>query len=211
MLQVMLIGGTETTAITMEWALSLMLNRASTLRKAHEEIQNRIGKSNRLIDDSDLNHLPYIQAIISETLRMYPAAALIGHHEASKDCTVGGYHIPRGTILFVNVRAMQNDPKFWEEPTKFKPERFLNVDDKEGFGFNFLPFSYGRRGCPGEPSARRVIGLTLGLLVQCFEWTRISEELLDLSEGPGLNIPRGTPLLAKCKPRPEMVGLFSHS
>lgn len=98
---------------------------------------------------------------------MYPAGPLLPAHESSEECTVGGFRVPRGTMLLVNVRAIQNDPKIWAEPMKFKPERFLGLEERRD-GFMLLPFRAGRRGCPGEGLATRIVGLALGSLIQCF-------------------------------------------
>ncbi|CDP01242.1 unnamed protein product [Coffea canephora] len=196
LVQIMLSAGSDTTSGTMEWALSVLLNNPEALKKAQEEIDVQIGQS-RLITDSDLGQLPYLQAIINETFRMYPVSPFISLHESSEECTVEGFGIPRGTLLLVNLWAINYDPEIWEEPTKFKPERF-----------EFMPFGLGRRGCPGENFARRVVGLALGSLIQCFEWERPGEELVDMSEGAGHTMPRAQPLLAKYRPRPEMVKLL---
>uniref|UniRef100_A0A5B7BVS7 Isoflavone 2'-hydroxylase-like n=1 Tax=Davidia involucrata TaxID=16924 RepID=A0A5B7BVS7_DAVIN len=204
-MQVMLSAGSDTSAGTMEWALSLLLNNPEALEKAHAEIDIHIGQS-RLIDESDHAKLPYLQGIIQETLRMYPADPLLVPHESSSECMVGGFRIPGGTMLLVNMWAIQNDPKLWEEPTEFKPERFQGERD----GFMLMPFGYGRRGCPGEGLAMRVVGLALGTLIQCFEWERAGEEeVVDMSEGTGLTMPKARPLLAKCRPRQTMVNLLS--
>ncbi|OMO70635.1 Cytochrome P450 [Corchorus olitorius] len=206
MMQVMLSAGSDTSAGTMEWALSLLLNNPTTLEKARQEIDIEIGQ-NRLIQESDIGKLPYLQGIINETLRMFPAAPLLVPHESSDECTIGGFRIPRGTMLLVNVWAMQNDPGFWGKPTEFKPERFLEPEaEKNGF---MLPFGTGRRRCPGEGLAIRLVSIALGSLIQCFEWERIGEEMLDLSEGNGLTMPKAEPLLAKCRPRPAMMALLS--
>lgn len=203
----MLAAGTDTSSGTMEWALSLLLNNPESLAKSQTEIDNQIGQS-RLIEESDLANLPYLRGIVNETLRMYPSGPLLVPHESSEDCTVGGFHVPRGTMLLVNAWAIQNDPKLWVQPEQFKPERFLNVQEERD-GFIWLPFGTGRRGCPGEGLANRIVGLALGSLIQCFEWERRSEEMVDMTEGAGLTMPKARPLIANCRPRPTMLALLS--
>lgn len=207
MMYVMLAAGTDTSSGTMEWALSLLLNNPESLAKSQTEIDNQIGQS-RLIEESDLANLPYLRGIVNETLRMYPSGPLLVPHESSEDCTVGGFHVPRGTMLLVNAWAIQNDPKLWVQPEQFKPERFLNVQEERD-GFIWLPFGTGRRGCPGEGLANRIVGLALGSLIQCFEWERRSEEMVDMTEGAGLTMPKARPLIANCRPRPTMLALLS--
>ncbi|KAM5565793.1 cytochrome P450 81Q32-like [Rosa sericea] len=207
MMHVMLTAGTDTTSGTMEWALSLLLNNPEALAKAQSEIDEQIGQS-RLVEESDLAKLPYLSCIINETLRMYPAAPLLPPHEASEDCTVGGFHVPRGTMLLVNAWAIQNDPELWAKPELFKPERFQNLQGERD-GFKWLPFGTGRRGCPGEGLATRIVGLALGSLIQCFEWERSGEEMVDMTERAGLAMPKAHPLLAKCRPRPTMLAFLS--
>nr|XP_016483932.1 PREDICTED: isoflavone 2'-hydroxylase-like [Nicotiana tabacum] len=206
--QVMLSAGTDTTASTMEWALSLLLNNPEALKKAQNEIDTHIGQSPRLLDDSDLAQLPYLHGIINETLRMYPVVPILVPHESSDECVVGGFRVPRGTMLLVNMWAIQNDTKTWEGPNEFKPERFIDIKGQRD-GFRLMPFGYGRRGCPGENLAMHVASLALGSLVQCFEWERISEELVDMTGGPGLTMPKAIPLLARCRPRQDIVNLLA--
>ncbi|XVF64146.1 hypothetical protein PTKIN_Ptkin09bG0144300 [Pterospermum kingtungense] len=167
--------------------------RALVLAKL--EIENGVGHC-RLIDESDLGQLPYLHCIINETLRMYPPAPLLLPHESSENCVLGGFRIPRGTTLLVNTWAIQNDPKIWMEPTRFMPERFAGVEGTRD-GFKLMPFGSGRRGCPGESLALRMVGLTLGSLIQCFEWSTISQELVDMREGTGLTMRMAQPLEAK--------------
>ncbi|XP_059454361.1 cytochrome P450 81Q32-like [Corylus avellana] len=205
---VMLSAGTDTSAGTMEWTLSLLLNNPKILVKAQAEIDNLVGQS-RLIEESDIAKLPYLCDIINETLRMYPAAALLPPHESSNECTVGGYHVPHGTLLLVNAWAIHNDPNIWEEPRKFNPERFQDLEAERKDGIMLLPFGVGRRGCPGEGFAMRIVGLALGSLIQCFEWRRVGKEMVDMSEGGGLTMPKAQPLLAMCRPRSTMVNFLS--
>ncbi|XP_018833899.2 cytochrome P450 81Q32-like [Juglans regia] len=205
---VLLSAGTDTSAGTMEWAMSLLLNNPEVLKKAQAEIDNHVGLD-RLLDEPDLAELPYLRCIINETLRMYPATGpLLVPHESSEDCQVGGFHVPRGTTLLVNLWGIQYDPSIWEDPTNFKPERFEGMKDHE-FKFRFMPFGSGRRGCPGEGLAMRVVGSALGSLIQCFEWQRIGEEMVDMNEVVGLTLTKARPLHAICRPRPAMVNLLS--
>ena len=206
--QALLTAGTDTSAGTMEWAMSLLLNHPKVLKKVQAEIDNVVGHD-RLINEADLAKLPYLHCIVNETMRMYPAGPLLVPHESSEDCMVGGFKVPGGTILLVNMWAIQNDPKIWDEPRSFKPERFEGFEGVRD-GFKFVPFGSGRRGCPGEALASRVVGLALGSLLQCFEWDRIGEEMVDMSEGSGLTLPKAQSLFANCRPRPTMANLLSH-
>ncbi|KAG6402534.1 hypothetical protein SASPL_134730 [Salvia splendens] len=179
---------------------SLLLNNPDALTKAQAEIDRQIGHS-RLVDDSDLPHLPYLQAVIKETFRVCPVGPMLVPYELSKVCTVGGYRVPSGTMLFVNAWAIQRDPKIWQDPTKFKHERFFDFDGKKELSYASMPFGYGRRGCPGESLALRVVGLVLASLIQCFEWERLDDEMVDLTGAPELSMPKAQPLVARCRPR----------
>lgn len=200
-------AGTETSAGIMEWAFSLLLNHPEVLQKAQNEIENYV-RNNRFLELSDIEHLPYLSCIVKETLRMYPVAPLLVPHESSKKCTITGYNVPKGTMLMVNVWAIHHDPKIWAEPMKFKPERFEKVIGKRD-AFELMPFGYGRRSCPGKHMAVRVISLALGSLIHCFDWERVSEKKVDLTEETGLALLKAQPLMAVCHPRSTMVNLLS--
>jgi cytochrome P450 len=193
-------AGTETTSSTIEWAMSLLLNHPEALKKAEAEIEAAVGAS-RLITMDDVPGLGYLQCVINETLRLYPVAPLLLPHESAADCTVGGYDVPRGTLLFVNAYAIHRDPAAWEEPDEFRPERFR---DGKAEGRLMLPFGMGRRRCPGETLALRTAGLVLATLIQCFHWDRIDDAEIDMTESGGLTMPRAVPLEATCKPREAM-------
>lgn len=209
---VLLMAGTDTTINTMEWALSLLLNHLEELKRAQMEIDNHVPEG-CLLQESDLPHLPYLRCIINEAMRMCPAVPVLVPHESSAECTVGGFRIPAGTTLMVNVWAIQRDPKIWEDPEKFKPERFRGISETAGAGvkdgFFLMPFGYGRRSCPGDGLAMRVIGLTLGSLIQCFEWSRVDDEMVDMSEGVCFTLQKAKPLQAKCRTRAAMADLPS--
>nr|CAB3503667.1 unnamed protein product [Digitaria exilis] len=200
-------AGTDTSSSTIEWAMALLLNNPNILKKATAEIHSIVGTS-RLIKESDLAELPYLGSIITETLRLKPLTPNHVPHEASCDCVIAGHAIKHGTMVLVDAYSMQRDPNMWEDPEKFMPERFM-VDGKvvDGDGRFMMPFGKGRRKCPGEGLALRTVGMALGVMVQCFEWECVGEEV-NLSEGSGLTMPMAVPLVALCRPRAEMEALL---
>ncbi|XP_054787445.1 cytochrome P450 81E8-like [Prosopis cineraria] len=197
---VMLIAGTDTSAVTLEWAMSSLLNHPQILRKARQEIDIQIGQE-RLVDEQDVLKLPYLQNIVSETFRLHPAAPLLIPHLSSENCTVGDYSIPSDTMVLINAWAIHRDPQLWSDPLSFEPERF----EKEGQANKLIQFGVGRRACPGSGLAQRTVSLALGLLIQCFEWERASEEEIDMTEGSGLTMPKLVPLEAMCKAHQPLI------
>lgn len=196
----LIMAGTDTSAVTLEWAMTNLLNNPEVLTKAKEEIDAKIGDEDRLIEESDLANLDYLQCIVWETLRLHPAAPLLLPHMPSEDCTIGGYDVQRGTLVLVNAYAIHRDPTVWDDPEVFKPERFEKEVIKEGP--KLMPFGLGRRACPGAGLAQRVVKLALGSMIQCFEWKRIGNEKIDMSQGKGVTTPKAQPLEALCKARP---------
>ncbi|GMN35373.1 hypothetical protein TIFTF001_005255 [Ficus carica] len=130
-MQALILAGTDNTTVTMTWALALLLNNRDALTKAQQELDQHVGRE-RQVKESDLKNLVYLQAVIKETLRLYPAGPLSVPHESTEDCTVGGYDVSAGTRLLFNLSKLHLDPKVWDEPSEFRPERFLtahqNVD-----------------------------------------------------------------------------------
>nr|CAB3474852.1 unnamed protein product [Digitaria exilis] len=155
----------------------------------------------RLLDKNDLPHLPYLHCIINETLRLYPAAPLLLPHEASMDCKIHGYDIPAGSMVLVNAYAIHRDPAIWEDPEEFRPERFEHGKAEGKF---MMPFGMGRRKCPGESLAMRIMGLDLGVLLQCFDWSRIGDGEVDMATGTGQIMFKAVPVEALCKRRANM-------
>ncbi|EOX99195.1 Cytochrome P450 superfamily protein, putative [Theobroma cacao] len=99
-------------------------------------------------------------------------------------------------IVMVNAWARHRDPKFWNDPLNFKLKRFENVET-ESYKYKLLPFRVGKRSCLGENLFRCMVSLTLGSLIQCFEWKQVSEEVIDMAEGDGLIMPKVKPLVVK--------------
>lgn len=111
---------------------------------------------------------------MNETLRLGPVGQFIPPRDASDDCVIGGFDIPRGTMLLVDSWALHKDPQLWEDPTMFEPERFEGPQSEKG-GLKFTPFGLGRRQCPGAGLAMRLIVLSLGTLIQCFDWEAVEK------------------------------------
>lgn len=146
------------------------------LKKATTELDAQLGQE-RLVDEPDILKLPYLQFIVSETLRLCPPVPMLIPHASSNDCTIEGFKVPRDMTVLVNAWAIQRDPNLWDDPESFKPERSESGKD---LSHKFMPFGLGRRACPGAGLAQRVVGLTLGSLIQCFERERVSEKVVDV-------------------------------
>lgn len=204
LLQSLLQAGSDTSSNTIEWAMSLLLNNPHALAKAQHEIDTVVGRE-RLVEESDVSNLSYLRAIINETLRLHPVAPLDVPHESATECFIDGYRVPSGTTLLINIHAIHRDPAIWKDPTEFRPERFENGKAE---GMWFLPFGMGRRKCPGEGLAIRMIALALGTMIQCFEWERIGGKEVDMTEGPGIVMAKVVRLDAMYRPRTEMVPLL---
>ncbi|RZC92376.1 hypothetical protein C5167_003981 [Papaver somniferum] len=205
------LAASDTTSVSMTWALSLLLTNPSVLQKAQEELDTVVGKD-RNIQDHDINDLVYLQAIIKETLRLYPAGPLSVPHEAIEDCNIGGYKVKAGTRLLVNLWKLHRDPRVWSNPLEFKPERFLseldggtggeaaNLDFK-GQNFEYTPFGSGRRMCPGLNLAIQTLHMSLACLLHAFDFDISTGLVIDMAEGSGLTMPKVTPLEVHLYPR----------
>ncbi|XP_010934114.1 xanthotoxin 5-hydroxylase CYP82C4-like [Elaeis guineensis] len=199
----LIIGGTDTTSVTMTWALALMLNHPHVLRKAQEELEAHVGRA-RNVNESDVEKLVYLQAIVKETLRLYPPGPILLPHQAMEDCQVAGFDVPAGTQVLVNAWAIQRDPQVWPEPSAFRPERFLTSHGDVGVRgrqLELLPFGSGRRACPGASFALQVVHLTLARIIHGFDLETPTGEPVDMTEGKGATLPKATPLEVLVTPR----------
>ncbi|TKY62569.1 3,9-dihydroxypterocarpan 6A-monooxygenase [Spatholobus suberectus] len=201
-------AGTDSSALTTEWALAELINHPHVMERTRQEIDAVIGNS-RVVEESDLVNLSYLQAVVKETLRIHPTGPLIVR-ESSESCTIWGYEIPAKTQLFVNVWAIGRDPNHWENPLEFRPERFISEEesgksqlDVRGQHFHLIPFGSGRRGCPGTSLALQVVQTNLAAMIQCFEWkVKGGIDTVDMEEKPGITLSRAHPLI--CVPVPRL-------
>lgn len=205
LIQDLLTAGTDTSAINVEWAMSELLKSPETIQKATEELDRAIGRD-RWVEEKDIVNLPYLQAIVKETMRLHPVAPLLVPRVAREDCKVAGYHILKNTRVMVNVWAIGRDPTIWEKPNEFRPERFIGKEiDVKGHDFQLLPFGSGRRMCIGYGLGLKVVQSTLANLLHGFEWKLpgdMKNEDLNMEDRFGLTMSRKVPLLVvPSKPR----------
>ncbi|KDP43102.1 hypothetical protein JCGZ_27051 [Jatropha curcas] len=197
-------GGTETTSGTIEWAMSELFSNPESMMKVKEELNQVIGK--RKVEESDIDELPYLQAVVKETMRLHPVIPLLVPRNTLQDTNFMGYEIPKDTQVFVNAWSIGRDPDAWEDPLSFKPEKFIgsNIDYK-GQNFELLPFGSGRRICVGIPLAHRIVQFALASLLHCFDWKLDSHsavDTLDMNERMGFTVRKLKP--AKAIPKKKI-------
>ena len=197
-------AGTDTSYIVLEWAMAELIRNSQAMEKLQDEVRG-IATGKGLVREEDLSELSYLKAVIKEVLRLHPPAPLLLPRESMDDCRLKGYEIPRRTRVIVNGWAIGRDPKVWEAPEEFRPERFMgNQIDFKGNDFQFIPFGSGRRICPGMNFAISTVELALANLIQCFDWELphgTAKEDLDMVEAPGLTNPMKKRLHLVAKPR----------
>ncbi|GKV25303.1 hypothetical protein SLEP1_g34761 [Rubroshorea leprosula] len=195
----MLVGGMDTSATAIEWTLSELIKHPRVMKKVQKELEEVIGLK-RMVKESDLGSLEYLDMVVKETMRLHPVGPLMIPHESVEDCTIEGFHIPKKSRIIINAWAIGRDPAAWPEPEKFLPERFLDSNiDLRGRDFQLLPFGSGRRSCPGMLLGLTVVRLVVAQLVHCFDWELPDNMLptdLDMTEEFGLATPRAKHLLA---------------
>nr|QWK52277.1 cytochrome P450 706A4 [Isatis tinctoria] len=205
----MVVGGTDTSTNTVEFAMAELISNPKLMKRAQQELDEVVGKEN-IVEESHITRLPYILAIMKETLRLHPTIPLLVPHRPAETAVVGGYTIPKDTKIFINVWSIQRDPNVWENPTEFCPERFLDNKscDFTGTNYSFLPFGSGRRICVGVALAKRMVLYTLATLLHSFDWKIPEGHVLDMEEKFGVVLKLKTPLIALPVPRLPNKNLY---
>ncbi|KAF8650516.1 hypothetical protein HU200_063888 [Digitaria exilis] len=211
-IQDIIAGGTESSAVTIEWAMSELLRHPDAMASATDELDRVVGPY-RWVTEGDLPNLPYVDAVVKETLRLHPVGPLLVPHHAREDTVVvagGNYDVPAGARVLVNAWAIARDPASWPDaPGEFRPERFLKVGaaadvDVRGAHFELLPFGAGRRICPAYDLAMKLVAAGVANLVQGFAWRLpdgVKTEDVSMEEHVGLSTRRKVPLVAVAEPR----------
>ncbi|RCV42752.1 hypothetical protein SETIT_9G241200v2 [Setaria italica] len=167
------------------------------MAKVQAEVREAFkGKTTIIEDDIDRAELSYLKLVIKETLRMHGHLPFLIPRRCRKTCRVMGYDIPEGTTVLINVWAICRDPRYWDDPEEFKPERFESNMDYKGTNYEYLPFGSGRRMCPGLAN----ISLALVSLLYHFDW-KLSDGVepkdVDVREAVGIIANKRTNLVLR--------------
>lgn len=162
-------------ANNIEWTIAEMLNRPETFKKAAEELDRVVGRD-RLVQESDIPSLNYIKSCSREGYRLHPIVPNVVARRATRDTTLGGYFIPKGSTIHVSRMGLGRNPNIWENPDEFRPERHMDGTDcgpevqLTETDMRFVTFSTGRRGCIASKLGTNMTIMLLARLLQAFTW-----------------------------------------
>ncbi|KAH7416196.1 hypothetical protein KP509_14G080000 [Ceratopteris richardii] len=169
LIQNMNVAAIETTLWSSEWGIAELINNPQIQDKIRNELDRVLGKGVP-VTEPDIANLPYLQAMVKEILRMHMVIPMLVPHMNLQATKLGKYDIPAGCRVLVNAWGIANNPKYWEKPEVFNPDRFLKEKiEPTGNDFRFIPFGSGRRSCPGSLIALPILGIVLGRIMQRFE------------------------------------------
>lgn len=206
-MQDIFVAGTDTSSATLVWAMAELIKNPNSMKKAQEEVR-KFSEGKHIVEEEDLGSLKYLKAVIKEALRLHPPAPLLVPRETREVCKIKGFEIPAKTRVFVNAKSIGMDPKEWQNPEEFKPERFLESSTSVDYGyggqqFEMLPFGAGRRKCPGINYAMPIVELVLANLLHGFDWklpSGMKSEELDMEEAMGITMHKKTHLCLVAHP-----------
>ncbi|KAL5222566.1 hypothetical protein ABZP36_027279 [Zizania latifolia] len=186
----MFAAGSDTSYIVLEFALAELMRKPHLMAKLQAEVRN---STDQMVTEEHLNSMPFLKAVVKETLRLHPPVPLLLPRVSMARCNnVNGYTIPADTRVIVNAWALGRDAKYWEDPEEFMPERFVDSNvDFRGMDFQFLPFGAGRRVCPGMNFGMASVEIMLASLVSCFDWelpAGMEEDDVDTTDVFGLTM-----------------------
>ncbi|KAF8026703.1 hypothetical protein BT93_F3241 [Corymbia citriodora subsp. variegata] len=206
----MIFRGTDTVALLTEWTMAELVLNPNAQAKLRSELDLVLG--DKTVNDADVAKLPYLQAVVKETLRVHPPGPLLSWARLSTSDVhlSNGMVVPAGTTAMVNMWAITHDPNVWKDPLSFRPERFLDgtaLDDSSinfdvrGVDLRLAPFGAGRRSCPGKNLGLATVGLWVAELVRRFDWVPHESHPVDLTELLKLSCEMKKPLRALAIPR----------
>ncbi|KAL6642947.1 hypothetical protein ACP70R_021128 [Stipagrostis hirtigluma subsp. patula] len=204
----MIFRGTDTSALLTEWCMAELVRHPSVQARLRAEVDAAVGAGG-CPTDADVARMPYLQAVVKETLRAHPPGPLLSWARlATADVPLSnGMVVPAGTTAMVNMWAITHDAAVWADPEAFAPERFLPSEggadvDVRGGDLRLAPFGAGRRVCPGKNLGLATVGLWVARLVHAFEWALPDgAPPVCLDEVLKLSLEMKTPLAAAAVPR----------
>ncbi|MBA0584764.1 cytochrome P450 89A2 [Gossypium raimondii] len=206
-------AGTDTTTTALQWIMANLVKYPKIQNKLWLEIKSVMGDNDdEEIKEDDLQKIPYLKAVILEGLRRHPPGHFVLPHRTTEDTVLGGFWVPKnGTINFM-VADMGWDPKVWEDPMAFNPERFLKTDDFNGEVFDLtgsreikmMPFGVGRRICPALGLALLHLEYFVGNMIWKYEWKAMDGDSISLEEKQEFTVVMKTPLKAQISARKKI-------
>ncbi|PKI76332.1 cytochrome P450 78A7-like [Punica granatum] len=181
----MIFRGTDTTALLTEWVMAELTLNLDVQERLQRELDKVVRDRTSTLIDSDIAKLPYLQAVVKETLRVHPPGPLLSwaRRSTSNVQFSNGMVVPANTGAMVNMWAIAHDPQIWDDPDQFMPERFLANDiDVKGGDLRLAPFGAGRRACPGKNLGLAMVALWVAELVSHFDWVQHVAHPVDLTE-----------------------------
>ncbi|KAJ4720965.1 putative Cytochrome P450 [Melia azedarach] len=202
-------AGTDTTSTALQWIMANLVKYPDIQQKLFMEIKGVAENLEEEVNEEELQKMPYLKAVILEGLRRHPPAHFVLPHAVTEDFKLDKYVVPKkGTVNFM-VAEIGWDPKVWEDPMAFKPERFQSEENGGVEGFDItgsreikmMPFGAGRRICPGYILAMLHLEYFVANLVWNFEWKAVDGDEVDLSEKEEFTVVMKNPLQARISPR----------
>ncbi|KAG8088251.1 hypothetical protein GUJ93_ZPchr0010g9276 [Zizania palustris] len=205
----MIFRGTDTTALLTEWCMAELVRHPAVQARLRAEVDAAVGGPGGCLTDANVARMPYLQAVVKETLRAHPPGPLLSWARlATADVPLSnGMVVPAGTTAMVNMWAITHDAAIWSDPDTFSPERFLLSEggadvDVRGGDLRLAPFGAGRRVCPGKILGLATVTLWIARLVHAFEWSLPEgSSPVSLDEVLKLSLEMKTPLAATAVPR----------
>ncbi|KAK2974158.1 hypothetical protein RJ640_021449 [Escallonia rubra] len=223
-------AGTDTTSTALEWIIANLVKYPEIQARLYEEIVGVKGppptaasseqEMTAVVEEEDVHRMPYLKAVVLESLRRHPPGHFVLPHSVTEEVELEGHLVPKNATVNFMVAEMGWDPKVWEEPMEFKPERFLNAANADaaaatsgrGGGealfditgsreIKMMPFGAGRRICPGSALALLHLEYFVANLVWYFKWTAVDGDDVDLSEKQLFTVVMKNPLQARISPR----------
>ncbi|KAI5655982.1 hypothetical protein M9H77_24775 [Catharanthus roseus] len=193
-----IIETSDTTMVSTEWAMYELAKDPERQERLYREIVEVCGTNK--VTEENLCQLPYLSAIFHETLRRHSPVPVVPLRYVDEDTELGGYHVPAGTEIAINIYGCNMDKNLWDSPEDWIPERFLDGKYDQADMHKTMAFGMGKRACAGALQAMTISCMTIARLIQEFEW-RLSEGERDNVDTLGLTNQKLHPLLAMIKPR----------